>query len=131
MNPLERLGHFVVRRRRVVILAWVGLAIFGVIGAGQGSDRWQENFSIPRYSGYEAKQRALHRPGPGAPGPLGAVFQAKGDVTKKPGIKKAIAAAQRANKGSRVSSFSPPGSAAYVPADRHTTFAEIYPAGLP
>src|SRR4051794_716690 len=131
MNPLERLGHFVVRRRRFVILAWVGLAIFGVIGAGQVSDRWQENFSIPGYSAYEANQRALHSLGTGAQVPLVAVFHSKGDVTKEPGIKKAIAAAQRTNKGSRVSSFYSTGSDAYVSADRHTTFAEIYPAGLP
>jgi RND superfamily putative drug exporter len=131
MNPLERLGHFVVRRRRLVILAWVGLAIFGVIGAGQVSNRWQENFSIPGYSAYEANQRALHSLGTGAQVPLVAVFHSKGDVTKEPGIAKAINAAQQANKGSRVSSFYSTGSDAYVSADRHTTFAEIYPAGLP
>jgi RND superfamily putative drug exporter len=131
MNPLERLGHFVVRRRRLVILAWVGLAIFGVIGAGQVSNRWQENFSIPGYSAYEANQRALHSLGTGAQVPLVAVFHSKGDVTKEPGIKNAITAAQQANKGSRVSSFYSTGSDAYVSADRHTTFAEIYPAGLP
>jgi RND superfamily putative drug exporter len=131
MNPLERLGHFVVRRRRLVILAWVGLAIFGVIGAGQVSNRWQENFSIPGYSAYEANQRALHSLGTGAQVPLVAVFHSKGDVTKERGIAKAINAAQQANKGSRVSSFYSTGSDAYVSADRHTTFAEIYPAGLP
>ncbi|HEY8778821.1 MAG TPA: hypothetical protein VIL93_03435, partial [Solirubrobacterales bacterium] len=60
MSTMERLGHFVVRRRRYVIAAWVGLVIFGMIGAGQVSNRWQENFSIPGYSAYEANQRALH-----------------------------------------------------------------------
>ncbi len=131
MSPLERLGHFVVRRRRLVILAWVGLAIFGAFGAGQVSNRWQENFSIPGYSAYEANQRALHSLGTGAQVPLVAVFHSKGDVTKEPGIAKAIDAAQHANKGSRVSSFYSTRSDAYVSADRHTTFAEIYPAGLP
>ncbi|MDP9276978.1 MAG: MMPL family transporter [Actinomycetota bacterium] len=131
MSTMERLGHFVVRRRRYVIAAWVGLVIFGMIGAGQVSNRWQENFSIPGYSAYEANQRALHSLGTGAQVPLVSVFHSKGDVTKEPGIQKAIGAAQQANRGSRVSSYYSTGSDAYVSRDRHTTFAEIYPAGLP
>ncbi|MDQ2939446.1 MAG: MMPL family transporter, partial [Actinomycetota bacterium] len=131
MSTMERLGHFVVRRRRYVIAAWVGLVIFGMIGAGQVKNRWQENFSIPGYSAYEANQRALHSLGTAAQVPLVSVFHSKGDVTKEPGIQKAIAAAQRANRGSRVSSYFSTGSDAYVSRDRHTTFAEVYPAGLP
>jgi putative drug exporter of the RND superfamily len=130
-STMERLGHFVVRHRRAVIVAWVGLVIFGVIGAGQVSNRWQENFSIPGYSAYEANQRALHSLGTGAQVPLVAVFQSKGDVTKQPQIQKAIAAGQRAERGSRVSSYYSTGSNAYVSKDRHTTFAEIYAPGLP
>ncbi len=131
MSTLERLGHFVVRRRRYVIAAWVGLVIFGMIGAGQVSNRWQENFSIPGYSAYEANQRALHSLGTGAQVPLVAVFHSNGDVTKDRGIAKAISAGQKADGGSRVSSFYSTGSDAYVSGDRHTTFAEIYPPGLP
>src|SRR6478672_1569152 len=131
MSSLERLGHFVVRRRRLVILAWVGLAIFGAFGAGQVSNRWQENFSIPGYSAYEANQRALHKLGTGAQVPLVAVFHGNGDVTKEKGIKKAILAAQQKNEGSRISSFFTTGNLAYVSKDRDTTFAEIYPSGLP
>jgi RND superfamily putative drug exporter len=131
MSTLERLGHLVVRRRRWVILAWVGLVIFGMIGAGQVSNRWQENFSIPGYSAYEANQRALHSLGTGAQVPLVAVFHSSGDVAKDRGIAKAIAAGQKVDRGSRVSSFYSTGSDAYVSTDRHTTFAEIYPPGLP
>ena len=131
MSPLERLGHFVVRRRRLVIVAWIGLVVFGIIGAGQVSSRWQENFSIPGYSAYEANQRALHKLGTGAQVPLVAVFHASGDITKEKGIKKAILAAQGKNKGSRISSYFTTGNLAYVSKDRHTAFAEIYPSGLP
>jgi putative drug exporter of the RND superfamily len=131
MNPLERLGHVIVRRRRWVILAWVGLTIFGVTGAGQVGSRWQQNFSIPGYSAYEANQRALKTFGTGERTPLVAVFQSKRDVTKDNGIAKAIAEAKRANPGSRVSSYFTTGNDAYVSRDHHTTFAEIYPRGLP
>jgi putative drug exporter of the RND superfamily len=131
MTTTERLGHFVVRRRRRVIAAWVVLVIFGIIGAGQVGNRWQENFSIPGYSAYEANQRALKNFGTGAQYPLVAVFQSKGDVTKDTGIRKSIAAAAQENPGARVSSYFSTRSDAYVSADGHTTFAEIYPPGLP
>jgi RND superfamily putative drug exporter len=131
MKPLERLGRFVTHHRRLVIGAWIGLIVFGIIGAGQVSNRWQENFSIPGYSAYEANQRALKTFGTGEQYPLVAVFHSNGDVTKQPGIAKAVAAAARQNPGARVSSYFSTRSDAYVSADHHTTFAEIYPAGLP
>src|SRR5947207_8862681 len=131
MTATERLGHFVVRRRRRVIAAWVLLVIFGVFGAGQVGNRWQENFSIPGYSAYEANQRALKTFGTGAQYPLVAVFHSKGDVTKEPGIRKSIAAAVKENPRARFSSYLSTGSQSYVSADHHKTFAEIYPPGLP
>jgi RND superfamily putative drug exporter len=126
---MERLAHLVVRRRRRVVLIWVGLTIFGVIGAGQVSKRWAQDFSIPGFSGYETNQKILHTFGTGEQIPLVVVFHSDGDVTKQQGIDAAIAAAKRKNPGSRVSSYYSTGSDSYVSSDRHTTFAEIYPAG--
>ena len=131
MTATERLGHFVVRRRRRVIAAWVLLVIFGVFGAGQVGNRWQENFSIPGYSAYEANQRALKTFGTGALYPLVAVFHSKGDVIKEPGIRNPISAAVNEHPRARFSSYFSTGSQSYVSADHHTTFAEIYPPGLP
>jgi RND superfamily putative drug exporter len=131
MTAMERLGHFVVHHRRLVILGWIGLTIFGIIGAGRIGDRWQQNFSIPGYSAYEANQRALRTFGTGEALPLVAVFHSNGDVTKHNGISNAIQAAAAQAPGSRTSSYFQTGSDAYVSADRHTTFAEIYPAGVP
>src|ERR1700712_5630686 len=111
---LARLAHRIVRRRRWVIGAWVLLTLFGMFSAGQVSKRWFESFSIPGYSAYEANQRTLHAFGTGEQAPLVAVFQSKGDITKEPRIKDAIAAAAAVNKGSRVSSFWSTGSRAYV-----------------
>jgi putative drug exporter of the RND superfamily len=123
------LAHFVLRRRRLLIAAWIVLTLFGGFSAKQVSSRWLEQFSIPGYSAYEANQRALKTFGTGEQAPLVAVFQAKGDVTKVPGIPAAIAATAKKNPGSRVSSYFSTGSSAYVSRDRHTTFAELYPRG--
>jgi RND superfamily putative drug exporter len=131
-NPiLARLAHVIVRRRRVVIAAWIVLTLFGGFAAGKVSNRWFESFSIPGYSSYEANQRTLKTFGTGEQAPLVAVFKSSGDVTKASGITKAISDAAKVNPGSRVSSFWSTHSRDYVSKDGHTTLAEIYPPGTP
>ena len=126
---LAGLGHFVFRRRKLILVAWIGLAFFGMYAAQQVSKRWLEQFSIPGYPAYEANQRALKTFGTGEQAPLVVVFRSKGDVTRETGIPAAIAAAAAKVPGSRVGSFFSTGSPAYVSANRHLTFATIYPAG--
>ena len=128
---LARLAHLMVRRRKVVIAAWIALTLFGAFSAGQVSKRWFESFSIPGYSSYEANQRTLKTFGTGEQAPLVAVFHSDGDVTKEKGIQRAVVAAAAVNPGSRDSSFFSTGSHAYVSKDGHTTFAEIYPPKSP
>src|SRR5262249_59048298 len=78
------------RRRRTIVVAWVALTLLGASAAGAVWSRWLEQFSIPGYSAYEANQRALKTFGTGAQPPHVAVFQSKGDVTKTPGLERAI-----------------------------------------
>jgi putative drug exporter of the RND superfamily len=126
---LGQLAHFIHRRRWFVIGAWIVLTVFGVFGVQKMSKRWFQQFSIPGYSAYQANQTILHTFGNGEAPPVVLVFHSQGDVTKQRGIEKAIVAAQTANPHSRTSSFFSTGSNAYVSADRHTTFAELYPPG--
>src|SRR2546423_6652938 len=128
---LARLTHVIVRRRRWVIGVWIVLTLFGVFSAGQVPKRWLTQFSIPGYSAYETSQQTLRIFGTGQQAPLIAVFHSSGDVTKQRGIASAVAAGQRANPGSRAASFFSTGDPVYVSKDRHTTFATIYPAGIP
>jgi len=128
---LERLAHFVIRRRRAVVFAWVALFLFGLFTTTRLADRWFESFSIPGYSAYEANQRALKTFGSGEQAPLVAVYRSSGDVTKAKGIETSVAKGAAVNPGSRTSSYFSTGSDAYVSKDRHTTFAEIYPSGQP
>ena len=128
---LERLAHFVVRRRKLVIGVWIVLTLFGVYSASAVSKRWFQSFSIPGYSAYETNQRVLKEFGTGEQAPLVAVFHSDGDITKATGIAKAVAAGAAVNPGSRTSSYFSTGSRAYVSKDGHTTFAEIYPPGTP
>src|SRR5882724_1246057 len=126
---MTALARLVLRHKRAIVFLWLALTLIGAYSANAVSKRWLEQFSIPGYSAYEANQRALKTFGTGENAPLVAVFQSDGDVTKVTGIKQAIAAAERQNPGSRVSSYFSTGSDAYVSRDRHTTFAELYPPG--
>ena len=129
---LARLAHLIVRRRKIVIAAWIVLTLFGAFSAGQVSKRWFESFSIPGYSSYEANQRTLKTFGTGEQAPLVAVFHSDGDITQQAGIQKAVAAAAAVNPGSRDSSYFSTGeNRAYVSKDGHTMFAEIYPPKSP
>jgi putative drug exporter of the RND superfamily len=128
---LERLARFVIRHRKLVVGAWIGLTILGVFSAQQVSKRWLDQFSIPGYSAYEANQRALKTFGTGAQPPHVAVFTAKGDVTKEQGIGAALTSFHEKFPAYRIGSYFTTGSRAYVSKDGHTMFATIYPPGKP
>ena len=128
---LARLAHFVARHRWPVIGVWIVLTVFGVFAAGQVSKRWYQSFSIPGKSAYEANQRTLKIFGVGVRPPAVVVFHTSGDATKSTAIQAAMSRAAAANPGALSSSyFTTQHNLAYVSQDHHTTFEEIYPAGL-
>jgi RND superfamily putative drug exporter len=127
---MTALARLILRRRKAVVALWFVLTVIGAASAGQ--IKWFESFSIPGYSAYEANKRTSTEFGSGLNTPLVAVVTTKGDVTKAPGVKKALEAAIAANpKQSRSSSYFSTGSSTYVSKDKHTTFAEIYRPGTP
>ena len=128
---LARLAHFVTRHRWPVIAAWIALTIFGAFAAGQVSKRWYQSFSIPGKSAYEASQRTLKEFGVGVRPPAVVVYHTQGDATQSAAIKASMARTAAASRGALTSSyFSTRHNPAYVSKDRHTTFQEIYPAGV-
>ena len=126
---LARLAHVIARRRWYVIGAWLVLTVFGMYSASQVSKRWFQSFSIPGYSAYEANQRMMKQYGTGERAPNVVVFHTSGDATKSDAIRAAVDRTTKANPGARTSSYFSTGSRAYVSADGHTTFQEIYPPG--
>jgi RND superfamily putative drug exporter len=93
------------------------------------SKRWYQSFSIPGKSAYEANQRTLKAFGTGVRPPNVVVFHTSGDARKSTAIKQAIDRAVATMPGARTSSYFSTGQSMYVSDDRHTTFAEVYPAG--
>jgi RND superfamily putative drug exporter len=128
---LANLARLVVRRRWLIIGAWVLLTFSGAFAAGQLSKRWFQSFSIPGFPAYETNQRILKTFGSGEQWPLVAVFTAPGkDVTTFAGVEQAIAAGAKQVPGAvRVGSWFDTHSDMYVSKDRHTMVATIYPPG--
>jgi putative drug exporter of the RND superfamily len=127
---LARLAHVVARHRWPIIGVWLVLTLFGGFAAGQVSKRWFQSFSIPGRSAYETNQRTLHTFGVGVRPPNVVVFTTSGDATKSDAIRAAAQRVATASKGALTSSYFSTGSDAFVSKDRHTTFMEVYPAGL-
>src|SRR5438034_4738387 len=127
---LARLTHWITRHRWLVIGTWIVLTMFGAYAAGQVSKRWYQSFSIPGKSAYEANQRTLKAFGTGVRPPNVVVFHTSGDASKSDAIKRAMGRAAATMPGARTSSFFSTGNPMYVSADRHTTFEEVYPAGI-
>ena len=128
---LANLARLVLRRRWIIVGAWIILTFAGAFAAGQLSKRWFESFSIPGFPAYEANQRTLRTFGSGEQAPLVAVFTTREkDVTGVAGIEPAIDAAAKQIPGRvRVGSWFATHSDAYVSKDRHTMVATIYPPG--
>ena len=118
-----------IHHRLAVIGVWLVLTVFGGFAAGQLSDRWLEDFSIPGAEGYEANQRAVQELGNGELFPFVLVFRADRDVTKVPGVERAIERTAAATPGARVSSFFNTRDDVYVSDDRRVTFANLYAPG--
>ncbi len=124
---LTRLAHLTVRRRWLMIGAWLVLTVFGAFAAGQVSSRWFQSTSVPGKSAYEASQRTLTALGAGARSPSVVVFHTSGDATKSQAIEQAIERTTAAMPGALTSSYYSTGNLAYVSADRHTAFADGVP----
>ena len=127
---LARLAHLINRRRWYVIGAWLALTMFGAFAAGQVSKRWYQSFSIPGKSAYEANQRTLKTFGTGVRPPNVVVYHTSGDATQSDAIRASMARAAATSKGARTSSWFSTHNLMYVSKDRHTTFMEVYPAGV-
>jgi RND superfamily putative drug exporter len=128
---LARLAHVIARHRWKVIVVWLVLTLFGGFAAGQVSKRWFQSFSIPGKSAYEANQRTLHAFGNGVrPPDVVVAHDPNGDVTKSDAVAQAFERAARTQPGARISSWFTTHDLMYVSRDGHTTFEEVYPAGV-
>ena len=128
---LRRLAHVVLHHRTIVLVAWLALTVFGGFAAPHAVDRLLTTFSMPSSSAYKANQQVVKTFGNGDQQPLVIVFHAPaGDVTLDARHTRRARPRRRCQPGlARELVLHDTTRRPIVSADRHTTFAEIYPPG--
>ena len=129
LGTTGRLAAWVIRHRRLVLIAWAIVFVAGGMAAGKVSSRLKIDFSLPGQPGYETAQRLVHTFGNGGDNSPGILV-----VTVPPGqtvagdqaaIADAFAAARRAEPAIRVVDLGITGDSAFVTNDGRSTFALV------
>jgi len=129
-TALRRLTGFVLRHRRLVIVAWLVVFLLGGMGAGKVSSRLKFDFSLPGQPGYETARQIIHTYGNGGdqnasivvvdlPAPLAA----GGDQAR---VAAAFDALRRARPDIRVVDYGSTGSRLFVGSSGTMTYALVF-----
>jgi RND superfamily putative drug exporter len=131
---MSALTRWVLAHKRLVVLAWIVLAVAGAAAAGPASRALEPEFSVPDKEGWETNvaiaERYAGTGGDSAP-LLPVVTLSRGETVDSPGVRKDLrrldARLLRALPGARMASLASTGDDAFVSEDRRTTFAIIHP----
>ncbi|HVN61413.1 MAG TPA: MMPL family transporter [Gaiellaceae bacterium] len=129
-SSLRRFTAFVLRHRRVVIVAWVVVFVLGGMGAGKVSSRLKFDFSLPGQPGYETARQIIHTYGNGGDQnasivvvDLPAALSADGNAAR---VAAAFDALRRARPDIRVVDYAATGSRLLVGANGTMTYALVF-----
>ena len=125
---MRELARFVLRHRRLIMLAWVVAFFAGIAGVGKSIDRLTTDFSLPGQPGYETASRVLHAYGADtdvAPYLLTITAPAGGHVNPAQ-ADTAFAAVQRAVPSTRVIGHQQTGDPIFRAADERSAFAYAF-----
>ncbi len=124
---MRRLAEFVLRHRRLVVLAWALLFVAGGATAQHTTSRLTIDFSLPGQPGYETAKKIMAVYGNGGiTQPLIAtVTLPDGDASGKPATD-AFDRVQQALPQVRVVDHARTGDPVFLTADRHTAYALVF-----
>jgi RND superfamily putative drug exporter len=125
---MRNLARYVLRHRRLVVVAWVAIFIAGIAGVSKSVDRLSTSFSLPGQPGFETASRVLHTYGTAADvAPyLLTITAAAGQHVDTAQADMAFATVQGAVPTARVIGHQQTGDRVFVPADGHTAFAYAF-----
>ncbi|HLX89024.1 MAG TPA: MMPL family transporter [Acidimicrobiales bacterium] len=130
LGATGRLAAWVVRHRRVVLVAWAIVFVAGGMAAGKVSSRLKVDFSLPGQPGYETAQRLIHTFGNGGdttPGLLVVTVPPGQTVTAdRSAITGAFDSVRRAEPALRLIDLGVTNDAAFVTNEGRSTFAFVY-----
>jgi RND superfamily putative drug exporter len=130
---MSKVTGWVLGHKRLVIAAWVVLALAGGVMSGSLSSSLTHSFAVPGREGYETNQQIarLYGSGGGRPPLVPVVALPAGTTVDSPGTKaqlqRALAAIGASLPGSRTVSFASTGNRLFVSSDGRTTFGLVYP----
>ena len=130
---MERLAHFVLRHRRLVILTWLVVFIIGAMAAAKVPDRLNVDFSLPGQQGYETSKEVLDRYGNGGPTAnvpvivTATVPEGQTVSDRASDIEPVMQKLREAIPQGRVADFFSADEDLFLTEDERTTFAYVYP----
>ncbi|HTU77779.1 MAG TPA: MMPL family transporter [Solirubrobacteraceae bacterium] len=135
---MTSITRWVLSHKRIVVAFWVALTLVGVASAGSASKALKQKFSVPGREGFVTNQliaRDFHGTG-GSHAPLLAVVSLPaskpvGSRTVLAGLRSVEARLARTLPAARIAGYASTGSAAFLSADRRTTFVIAYPPPEP
>jgi len=127
---LASLTRFVLRHRRLVIMAWLLLMVAGGAGSQKAINRLNFDFSLPGQPGYETSKQVLKTYGNGGDqAPLVPILTLPAGSTvrdQRGAVTAAFAAVQKAVPAARLVSYGNTGDQRFVTADGRTTYGLLY-----
>jgi RND superfamily putative drug exporter len=133
LRGVPRVAAWSLAHRRLVILAWIVLAVLGGLAAAQSSSRLSFTFDLPGQAAYETNTAIVKAFGSGGDNPpLVVVVRLPESATvDSPGVKQQLdgvfTRAGQALPGARTASWLSTGDRDFVSADGRTTFELLYP----
>ncbi len=131
---MEQLTRWVLRHRRLVVVAWVVLTIVGIATVGNATKAMDQKFSVPGREGWvtNAQISKLYNKTGGDTSPLlPVVTLPAGKTASDPGVRQSLRSleerTQRAVPGARVAGYGSTGSKAFLSTDGRTAFVIAYP----
>jgi putative drug exporter of the RND superfamily len=125
---MRTLARFVLRHRRLIVLAWVVVFFAGIAGVGKSVGRLSTDFSLPGQPGYETASRVLHTYGTAtdvAPYLL-TITAPVGDHLDPAQADAAFAMVQKAVPVARVIGHEQTGDPLFLTADGRSAFAYAF-----
>ena len=133
---MEGLAFFVLRHRRLVVLAWAVVFLAGVAAAGRVGDRLSFDFSLPGQPGYETELEVAQRYGTSTFDtyvPVLTVPEGTTVLEQRDEVAAVFDAVREQVPGLRVTDLASSGDEAFVGDDGRTTYALVQgplPAGF-
>jgi RND superfamily putative drug exporter len=131
-SAIASITRWVLAHKRLVVVAWVLIAIVGIATVGSSTSSFSKTFSVPGREGFETNARITHIFHNGGDNPplVPVVTLPPGTSVTSPAVRSGLEHIQtdleHAIPGTRTASFASTGNRAFISRDGRTTFVVAY-----